>query len=190
MPSPSDNTTKWKELAEIDYYSLFIKIWLAFNSWYKGHYPSYTNDRDCIDKIKDDSDNRNSFYRKFSNLFNGADRDAINFKENLEGLIFSLNNTSINNPRQYTGRIWFQNALIDKGANVYKNLIKTTRQHNKRKLSSSYITKNESDFFKGLVEIIYQIRNLLFHGQLEPTDYNHKIIKYAYLVLNSILKDL
>ena len=160
MPSSTNNTAKWKSLSEIDYYSLFIKIWFAFNSWYKGHYPQCTNDRECIKELKNNADTRNSFYSQFKKLFNGTDREALNFQDNLEGFIVSLNVVSLTNPnnRQYNGLINFKNALIDISTDSYQNLIKTDSQHNKRKLSSIFLINDEVLIFKALIEILYQVR--------------------------------
>ena len=36
---------------DIDYYSAFIKAWIAFNSWYRSEYSERT-DRAIVDKIK------------------------------------------------------------------------------------------------------------------------------------------
>jgi len=42
--------------------------------------------------------------------------------------------------------------------------------------------------FAGLFEIIYQVRCLLVHGDLVPTEDNHEIIKYSYLILVDLMK--
>ncbi len=39
---------------EIDYFSAFIKAWIAFNSWYRSEYKERT-DRDIIERIKSES---------------------------------------------------------------------------------------------------------------------------------------
>lgn len=38
----------------IDYYSAFIKAWIAFNSWYRSEFGGRT-DRSIIDKLKSDN---------------------------------------------------------------------------------------------------------------------------------------
>lgn len=191
MPSASENTSKWRSLSEIDYFSLFMKSWFAFNAWYKGHYPNENSDRDCINNLKDNADIRNSVYSKFQRLLEGTDREAIKFKDNLEGFITSLNTVTLHNPNEdrYAGRITFQNALIDIQTRSYQNLIRERKQHNKIQLASIYVVDDES-LFNGTIEIIYQIRCLLFHGHIEPDEHQHKIIQYAYLVLNALLQDL
>ncbi|MFD1781618.1 hypothetical protein ACFSFW_23510 [Fredinandcohnia salidurans] len=41
---------------------------------------------------------------------------------------------------------------------------------------------------KGLIEILYRLRNLLFHGELNPTNDNKKIYMYAYLILKMLIE--
>ncbi len=189
MPSSSNNTSKWKQLSEIDYFSLFMKNWLAFNSWYRGHHPNLRTDRDCIREVKNSQDVRNTVFAIFDRLFTGTDKEAISFRDNLDGFVLSLSRVTLTTSK-YNGTISFANALIDKDMNDYQNLIKTSTQRNKIKLGSSFVVNDKEVLHKGTIELIYQVRCLLFHGNLEPTDENHQIIKYAYLVINSIMKNL
>jgi hypothetical protein len=189
MPSPSTNTTEWKKLSKIDYFGLFIKNWLAFNSWYRGYHPQFTKDRECINALKDTGDSRNSAYILFSRMINGTDRESISFRDNLDGLITALNRVTLVTPK-YTGSISFRNALIDAASNDYQNLIKKSTQHNKMKLGAIFVIDDTEVLYKGLIEIIYQVRCMLFHGELEPTEEKHQIVKYGYLVLNSITDGL
>ena len=189
MASRSDNTSKWKQLSEIDYFGLFIKNWLAFNSWYRGHHPDLKTDRDCIDAIKDTSDSRNSSYILFKKIFEGNDRESVSFRDNLDGLVTSLNRVTLSSDK-YTGAISFSNALIDKESDDYQNLLKLQNQKNKIKLGTIYIIDDVDVLYKGTIELVYQVRCLLFHGELEPTDENHQVVKYCYLVVNSMMKNL
>ena len=191
MPSSIDTTSKWRTLAEIDYYSLFIKTWLAFNSWYKGYYPNIKNDRDCLQEIKKTQDPRNSFYTKFKIFLNGSDRESENFKDNLDGLITCLNRTTLqNSTNNYRGKISFENASTDWNNHIYENLIKPFKSRKSRKLLTVAIDLQDEKIFIAAIEIIYQIRCLLLHGQLEPNVENHEIVKYCYLLLSSILREI
>lgn len=189
MPSRSDNTSKWKQLSEIDYFGLFIKNWLAFNSWYRGHHPDLVKDRDCLDAIKNTSDTRNSAYVFFKKMFEGTDRESVSFKDDLDGLVTSLNRVTLSS-NKYAGPISFSNALIDKSSNHYQNLIKMQNQKNKVKLGTIYVINDVCILYKGAIELIYQVRCLLFHGELEPSEENHQVVKYCYLVINSMMRNL
>lgn len=43
---------------------------------------------------------------------------------------------------------------------------------------------------KALVEILYQLRNLLVHGELEPTENSKLIYQHAYLIMQMLLPSL
>lgn len=189
MPSPSANTSKWKELSEIDYFGLFVKNWLAFNSWYRGHHPNLRTDRDCIEAVKNSQDARNSAFTTFNRLLSGVDREAVSFRDNLDGFVTSLNRVTLTAPN-YTGVISFSNALVDLATADYQDLLRTAGQRDKITLGTVSVTDDIAVLYRGSVEIIYQIRCLLFHGDLEPTDENHQIIRYAYLIMNAIMKNL
>jgi hypothetical protein len=34
-----------------------------------------------------------------------------------------------------------------------------------------------------ILEIIYQVRNMLLHGKLNPDKDEHEVVKYCYLIL-------
>lgn len=191
MPSPSNNTAKWKELSEVDYFGLFVKNWLAFNSWYKGHHPNLRSDRECIDEVKNTSDPRNSSFTIFNRLMIGSGRDSVSIFDSLDGLATSLSRVTLfADNSYYTGQLSFSNALIDKQSTLYENLIKQSNQRNKIQLGVVYVTDDIETLFKGVIELEYQIRCLLFHGSLEPTEEYHQVVRYAYLVLRSITNEL
>ena len=58
------------------------------------------------------------------------------------------------------------------------------------KLADDVVFKDDySLIYRALIENLYQIRCLLFHGDLEASEPNHRAIKYAYLVLNDWMND-
>lgn len=67
-----DNKKEWLQKAEIDYFSPFISLWLACNSWYRSHYSDLVpqNDRRFINKIKTDFTPRNHMFIKFEKNLN------------------------------------------------------------------------------------------------------------------------
>ena len=57
-------------------------------------------------------------------------------------------------------------------------------ESNAIKLEQIYITSNSNKFFAGLFEIIYQVRNLIVHGRVNPDgDEFHEVVKYCYFIL-------
>jgi hypothetical protein len=50
---------------------------------------------------------------------------------------------------------------------------------------------NDSELIaKALVQILYALRCVLFHGELDPTDINQTIYEHAYHILKPIIKEL
>ena len=191
MPSPSNNTARWKELSEVDYFGLFVKNWLAFNSWYKGHHPNLQTDRDCVDAVKNTLDPRNSTFTIFRRLITSSGRDTASLLDSLDGFATSLNRITLTSDNAYyIGQLSFSNALTDRQNNIYEDLIRQPNQRDKIKLGVVWATDNIEALFKGVMELEYQVRCLLFHGRLEPTEENHQVIKYAYLTLRSIMNEL
>lgn len=86
MPSYRD----WIRIIDIDidYYSAFIKAWIAFNSWYRSECNGRT-DRDIIEKLKTD-DNRFKDYIETMLDQNNDTNEACEFRKNLNSLQSSL----------------------------------------------------------------------------------------------------
>ncbi|MDR0522268.1 MAG: hypothetical protein LBH00_10510 [Planctomycetaceae bacterium] len=54
-------------------------------------------------------------------------------------------------------------------------------------LDENYITTDYNKLFPILFEAIYQVRNSLIHGSMEPHDENHNVVKYCYFILWELL---
>ena len=91
MPSYKDWIRKID--IDIDYYSAFIKAWIAFNSWYRNEYQERT-DREIIEKIKIQNNHFKGYIETLLDTNNNAE-EAIFFKNNLDKLQSSLSNASI-----------------------------------------------------------------------------------------------
>lgn len=188
-----DSKKEWMSKADIDYFAPFISLWLACNAWYNSHYSDITgSDRDFINKLKSDFTGRNQLFGKFNRLIIGTDKDSINFRTNLELLHYSLVRANLKPER--IDACSLEKAIIDYSTKTEKNLIrniKLTRNEkirNKDKinviqLDRIFITSNLEEFFAGLFEIIYQVRNMLIHGQLKPGKDEHETVKYCYMIL-------
>lgn len=66
---------------EVDYFSAFIKAWIAFNAWYRSVYKERT-DRDIIEKIKSDNNDLKGYIESLLDENNNTD-EAIEFRNNL-----------------------------------------------------------------------------------------------------------
>ena len=53
-----------------------------------------------------------------------------------------------------------------------------------------YLRGNVDDLAKAIVEIIYGLRCLLLHGEIDPTVANIRIYEHAYSILRTLIKEL
>ena len=51
MPGVADNLRRWREAAEVDWFSQFIKAWIPFNAWMTNAYGDLS-DRELMDRVK------------------------------------------------------------------------------------------------------------------------------------------
>lgn len=188
-----DFKKEWIEKATIDYFAPFLNLWLACNSWYRNHYSEITStDRDFINRIKSDYTGRNILLSNFKKFIQDNSKDGIAFRNNLEQLHYSLERAGLRS--ESIGSISLRAAVIDYSAPTTTNLIESPRINvdgsvhasdapNVFKLDKIYITSDFDKFFSGLFEIIYQVRNILVHGNMNPKKDEHNVVKYCYLIL-------
>ncbi|EPF6152372.1 hypothetical protein [Acinetobacter baumannii] len=263
MPSMyTENADKWKLLADIDYFTHFVKAWIPFNAWYKTYYPTLKTDRDAINEIKNSS---NNIQRRFLSLIGGTSEDSEQFKSNLAHLHHCLQNVVISNSQQ---RLTFESFIFEfdraglvqrfseRGIDYYVELtaprveitnviatIKNTSRstlfnyrhasydlsHFRASLSNIRLSQNqkaniESLFndanpskpiclltadinncinvgqyhfvnndliiFKCVIEILYSLRNVLFHGEIIPNKETNRVYEPAYKVLRILIESL
>ncbi|WP_226389885.1 hypothetical protein [Penaeicola halotolerans] len=211
MPVINNYREAWLAKANIDYFAPFISLWLACNSWYRSHYSDLTasnnpekegTDRDFINKLKTDFTRRNHLYKNFEDALLGSDeKKKVSFKTNMELLLFSLNRAELQ-PERLVQKCSFEYFLTDyslkDNPQSYVNIIATPRinkdntvhkddAENVIKLDTKYIVNDIKIVFAGLIELIYQIRNMVIHGHVKPEKDEHDVIKYCYLILNDMM---
>lgn len=192
--SVSETISSWKQKSEIDYFSLFFPLWLAFDAWCKDKYGLFTQ-RDCLEALKNDELN-NKTYQKLKTLLQGTDSISETFKGYLTQLNQALEASPIKydfNGNEDNETLSFKNALLDKNANprIYEDLFRTNRQHNKIELISGiFITGEISKIYRAYIEILYQVRCRLIHGDLPPNKEDERIIKYLYLTLKDLMSEI
>ena len=194
----SEYRKEWMAKAKIDYFAPFVNLWLACNAWYMDHYSELANiDREHIDKVKEDTTSRNHLYKRFKALIELTGRDGEIFRTNIEQFHFALEQAALESDT--IGRISFEAAVCDyyhKGNKT--NLICRPRINNNGevhaddqrlviRLDTIYVTSDLQKLFAGLFEIIYQVRNCLIHGRMNPGDAEYDVVKYGYLVLYDLM---
>lgn len=109
--------SKWIEKSEPDFYTLFIKAWIPYNSWYMHNFydedanPRRTSDKDIIGYIKTNS---NVYKDKIITLLRNNDDESNNFKLLISNLYYQLENTPIPNVNE---RISFNSICISDNTN-------------------------------------------------------------------------
>ena len=199
---PTDHKKEWIEKSAIDNFSPFISLWLACNSWYMSHYSDLNDnhagnntasDRDFINKLKEDTSGRNHLYAKFADSIEDEGKNGTSFRTDIELLHYALDRANLQ-PDRIDG-CSFRSAVVDyQDRNNPVDLIKTPRikqdgsvysddESDVIKLDQIYITSNKQHCFAGILEMIYQVRNMLVHGKLNPDKDEHDVVKYCYRIL-------
>jgi hypothetical protein len=257
-----ENSEKWKTLADIDYFTQFIKAWIPFNAWYKNCYPELETDSSAIEEIKSTG---NKFRDRLMSLLNGNDTESIAFKSNIAKLHNELGRKYVRN--KYEERICFDYIVIERNPkkkdeftrntvtykvergprgqkeSVIETIITTTtgirfsftqvhgfninelkahddfgglsttqqnnieacyKEINPRK-PMNLLTKDEDNCIemgtikfiddvetlcKGIIEVLYGLRNALFHGEIIPDKDTNKVYEPAYHILNALIQAL
>lgn len=200
MATNRDYKKEWFAQSQINYFTAFITLWLSCNSWYNFHY-SLGNDRNNINKIKNDSSSQNKLFCEFKNLVNQSNtKEQKIFFANIEQLYYSLNRNNISVDRLLFP-LSFNKVLVDYSRNndktAYEDIVvknARTKTGKKRRgvsgidLGEIVLINDIQKVFAGLFEIIYQVRCQLVHGNLNPTDENFDTVKYCYFILYDLLK--
>lgn len=195
----ADYKKEWMEKSAIDYFSPFISLWLACNSWYQSHYSEITSsDRDFINTLKTDTSGRNHLYTRFTDLIDKDGKEGIAFRTDVELLHYALERANLRPER--ISSCSFRQAVVDyNNRDNPENLIISPRMNQDGsihasdaadviKLDQICITSDKIKFFAGLFEIIYQVRNMLVHGKLNPNKDEHDVVKYCYRILWELMQ--
>ncbi|MFC1676329.1 hypothetical protein ACFL3G_04615 [Planctomycetota bacterium] len=186
MPDSEKNiVTLWKERAEIDYMSLFMPLWLSLDAWMRDRYTEDT-DRKRLELFKQGG--HEIFEEYFALLFDDDDR-AKAFRGNLAELHRALEDAKIHYNKDMRKFISFSYIRVTKAR--YINLLEKTETEEENKIELAediFIINDESMVFSGFIEILYQIRCVLFHGDLKPDEANKRVIKQLYLIMLEVMK--
>lgn len=123
---------------KVDYFSAFMKAWIAFNAWYNfsGEVVG-ANDKDCIEYIASHS---NRFKTYTMNLINAEDADGSAYRESIAKLHGALLNAAITT-QEYIGvrqavsfaEVAVKNANTLKRKDYNRNRYECSRAHGKTK---------------------------------------------------------
>lgn len=182
---------EWRANAEVDYYPQLVILWLSTNSWYRSHYSEITGkrDREFLNKLRDDHSSRNKLFSRFDKKLQAENtKMRAELLNHIEGLFFALNSASLLWEEEQSNKvITFDNCLLNSAPKTYGSLIVQSRASGIRISDTLKLTDDKSVLFNGLLEIIYQVRCQLVHGQIEPNRENHEVVKQCYFLLHALM---
>jgi hypothetical protein len=257
MPNYIGHINKWKERANIDFFTEFVKAWIPFNAWMSINYVNLETDRAIINEIKRDS----SIKTKIKYFLKNDEQECMDFKNYLSRFHRILEELELKNNRNcvnFTNVVIERNkeekyeffirglqykALYDKSqkkfvaviinskkneifnsikdeydydefckyiekkelSDVQKGYIKSAYQAINPFIPKNLIATDENSCInigsykfcddidlisKAIIENLYSLRCMLFHGDIEPKEDTNELFASAYFILKYILKAL
>lgn len=209
----ADNLYSRIEKSKPDYFSSFMSLRIGFNSWYNTHYISSWNwDRNKINALKSDFSDYNPLFLRYKNF---VDTKDIEFRNNFSWLYNILEDVLIYNEKNWTEwkpvnfSFFWQGVFFKKSELTPINYTEEERQATNVQfiialgMNFVEVENNEVHFFTDniyiksskeyeafsiIIEIMYQVRCILFHGDMDITDPKfYNISKYCYNLLNSFI---
>ena len=183
--SAAENISLWKKRAEIDYIPPFISLWLSLNAWMRDRY-TVCKDREMLELLKAGG---NRLSNRFAELIHAKDSNGSTFRGNFGELQRALINANIPYDKYQDKIISFDCCILEwnNGQIEFVQVSKGKRQRAKIKIDDNFWVENDTNrVFAGYMEIVYQIRCALFHGNLAPKPQNERVIKQLYLTLSMI----
>lgn len=256
MTTTSENITNWRSLADIDYFTQYIKSYLAFNAWMRTRYVGLSKDRKIIDAVKEEN---NEFRRKIINLLTNDDAEGEDFRSHVSSLHYNLERFEVKNNSL---KISFYSVFIEENSETEKSSKRNRLDYKVKLLSSGKVqasildsqgnqkylfennkydltallsdggyqklTQNQQTeiralFFecnprksesvisnnatglklgqfyfiddnvriaKAIIEVLYSLRNTLFHGEVLPDKERNKVYEQAYHILKMLIQIL
>lgn len=256
-----ENSERWRLLAQIDYFTQFVKAWVPFNAWYRNFFPNFDSDKEAMEHIKTGS---NAFKDKLLSLIDGVDIECLKMKNYIADLHYQLERKYIlakNDVRiTFTGIVIEANPnceeILKRNGITYEckrdrnnqknisnkvtnrkcsvlfsysqingyNLEEVLKEKQYQQLSPSmqgnfktcyckinpYIPENllnyepgdeliigkfrflndKEKLAKGIIQILYLLRNALFHGEIIPDRETQNVYEPAYHILRMLVETL
>jgi hypothetical protein len=175
-------------------------LWLSTNSWYRSHYGEIESkkDRDFINALHDDNTGRNKLYKQLDMLLGDKSKRGLAFLGHLESLFYALNTAGLKwEDKEGAQIISFRSCMQHntQPTNYFSIVEEIPRPKTKSEAEEARIRiddrivliSDRKKIFSCLLEIIYKMRCLLVHGQLEPTKENHDAVRECYYVLQMVM---
>ena len=206
--SDNEKICVWKERAAIDYVPPFMNLWLCLNAWMTAEYPKLSGDRNKLNRLKaSPSPLLDRFKGLFKGLMGASDLNATLFRSYFAELHHALVDADIRYHHFPDKIVGFDCCLIDQTANprIFESILGQPREitdihasfesedieQEVIKLDDDVWVEGDTErLFKAYIEIVYQVRCNLFHGDLVPDADNHRVIRLLYLMLFMTMEDI
>lgn len=203
--SDSENIYQlWKQRAEIDYIPPFMALWLALNAWMKKDSSGLSPHRRDRDRLEELKRNDSELSDRFAELIGVQSIDGTLFR----GYLGELHQTLVKAHISYDRReqiISFDCCMIEwnNGQPTFASIVAEKvdgpfeigqlDEIGELKINLGddlWIASTPEQLFAVYIEIVYQIRCALFHGDFAPTAENREVIRHLYLTLSMIMEDV
>lgn len=206
--SDNEKISVWKQRAAIDYVPPFMNLWLCLNAWMNNESEEKLFERDKLNSLKEDS---SPLLDRFQGLMRAEDINATLFRSYFAELHHALENTHIPYHKYPGNIVRFDCCLIDQTTNprTFESILVQPEEITANasfesgdieqevieqkviKLDDDVCVEGDTErLFKAYIEIVYQVRCNLFHGDLVPDAENHRVIRLLYLMLFMIMEDI
>jgi len=167
---------KWYNQSQIEYVTPFLRLWFAFEGYLKNIFPGENNQRGLIEKIKTE----NHLFVWFEKYINESSEAGEVFRNAIERLTKLTDiDPLLNNKNE---RISFS-SIIDKKERPSETEV--------FKFQGVNLTKDYQAVFKQLIEVIYQVRCNLMHGNFSLDNHIHlELLEKAYITLNMMFGNI
>lgn len=201
--SDNENIRVWKERAAIDYVPPFMNLWLCLNAWMNNESEDELVERDKLNNLKN---NPSSLLERFRELMSSEGINATLFRSYFAELHRALINAHIPYHKYRDNIVRFDCCLIDQQTSprTFESILVRQEEITANAPSESNeieqveieldddwcLERDPERLFKAYIEIVYQVRCNLFHGDLVPDIENHRVIRLLYLMLFMIMEDI
>ena len=208
------NVRLWKEKAKIDYIPPFMSLWVSLNAWMKNRF-EFRNERQGLEKLKGSP---SSLFDKFSELIDGKNINAILFRRYFAELHRALLTAYIPYQRNSDKTISFKCCMVEyrDGNPRFESILAEDRGDNSsiksfadQETIEDFTEFNQADqeiidldgalkvasdserLFIAYIEIVYQVRCALFHGDLSPiSEEDKRVVQQLYLTLSMVMENI
>ena len=180
-----DSMSNWYRSSRIEYFTPFMKLWLAFNGWYKMNYNT-TTDKGALDKMKVDK----IFQDRLLTLFFSDSDQALEFNRYLGELVREIRNGGLIGKN---GDVFdFSQTDTYNGCTAKDVGKKIEAGEQIVRLTEEIVIKSDTNtVLTELMGVIYQVRNNVIHGDFDLNNKRAKLlVKNSYIVLDILLQPL